>query len=107
MRKVQLEPGDELFSEGQLSVAVPTMKPAHPAGIRASKHQHRGGFQPMASQQYCFSLTMLKLELYSQVLAALPHVEEHFALFHVNKRFSSKQVTLKIHPYSLKDTGPQ
>lgn len=42
MRKVQSEPGDELFSEGQVGVAVPTTKPVHPAGIRASDTPAQG-----------------------------------------------------------------
>lgn len=90
MRKVQLEPGDELFSEGEVAVAVPPMKPAHPAGIRASNTPAQCGLQPLAAQQYWFGLTILKLALYSQVLAVLSHVAEHFALFHGNKRFYSK-----------------
>lgn len=42
VRKVQSEPGDVLFSAGQVGVAVPTMKPVHPAGIRASDTSAQG-----------------------------------------------------------------
>lgn len=56
-------------------------------GPQQQLHHHGCQLKPMAEEQYCFSLTMLKLALYSHILTVLSHVAEHFAFFHGNRRF--------------------
>lgn len=58
-------PGDEMFSEGQIFMAVPTMKPIYPAGTRAADTPPQWLLQSVTLQQYWFGLTVLKLALYS------------------------------------------
>lgn len=108
-------PGDEMFSEGQIFMAVPTMKPIYLAGTRAADTPPQWLLQSVTLQQYWFGLTVLKLALYShqepKYWLSPPRVAEHFALFHANKRFCPDPLrrllrNASLQPY-LKDTGLQ
>lgn len=104
MRKVHLEPGDELFSEGRVGVAVPTMKPVHPAGIRASNTPAQGWPPAHGITAVLLWLDNAKIStLFPSIGCLLPCGRTLCPLPWKQKIFlqASKQVTLKIHPYSL------
>ena len=111
----RVSPGDELVLEGQICMAVPTIKPIHPAGTRAGDIPSR--WLPPAHDITAVLVWLDSAKISAlfpsrgQVLAVLSHVAEHFALFCGSKRFCSDPPSgllqnISLQPY-LKDTGLQ
>lgn len=76
-------------------------------GPQQQPHHHGCQLKPMAEEQYCQSVTMLKLALYSHILTVLSNVAEHFAFFHRNQRFCTDLPCKLLTRAYLKDAGLQ